>query len=324
MFDQLKAEAVRLDRVMLDDLEAVGDETLKEVLKHSLLAGGKRVRPLLTVFGARLAGFKEGAVDELYRLAMVFEYIHAASLLHDDVIDRAELRRGKPSANIIWGTTPVILAGDYLHARAMLLAGSIGGTECLEILAGATSAMVEAEFLQARIAGGREISEEKYFEVLKGKTSALIAAACEAGVLYAGGTADQRQALRTYGVNLGLAFQVVDDLLDYLGDSEKTGKVVGNDFVEGKMTLPLIYGFQNADKLGQDAVMDLLAGNSLERKDHIQTVRNLIEINNGFELAGRKARELVDAAVASLKIFPSMEAGEILSALAGYVLTREK
>ncbi|MEW6501554.1 MAG: polyprenyl synthetase family protein, partial [Thermodesulfobacteriota bacterium] len=259
---------------------------------------------------------------EVVSLAMVFEYLHAASLLHDDVIDRAELRRGRETANRLWGNAAVILAGDYLHARAMELAAAHGGIECLHLVSQAVRAMVEGEFLQMRVAAERNDSEANYFAILQGKTAALIAAACEAGIVVAGGTLDQRRALRTYGTNLGLAFQIVDDLLDYLGDPQETGKAVGNDFQEGKMTLPLLLAL--TDEKRGPRLLALLAASPGARQASFGEAQALLAASGGLAAARAKAENLIAEAIAALKSFPDNTARQTLTGLACYVLTRNK
>lgn len=326
----LKAEAVKIDQAMRADLAEITNNPLAQALGYALFNGGKRVRPLLTVFMSRLlpekAASAKGERDEsrLSRLAMVFEYLHAASLLHDDVIDRAEQRRGKATANTVWGSTPAILAGDYLHARAMFIAGSEGGQEALVLISKATFAMVEAEFLQMQNVQAKELSEARYFAVLEGKTAALIAAACETGILAAGGGESERQAARAYGVNLGLAFQIVDDLLDYLGDPAKTGKAVGNDFIEAKMTLPLIHALETGGPEEREVLSDLLSADRTRRVREVEVARVILEETNGFGYAQQTAVRLIDTAQQALSGFPGSPARDMLLGLSQYVLTREK
>ncbi len=317
----LGPEMARIDAAMRDDLTTVASPLLKEILNHALFNGGKRVRPLLMLLAARLCGKETD--DGTYRLAMSFEYLHAASLLHDDVIDHAEQRRGRASANTLWGNSTVILAGDYLHTRAMTLAGTAGSPEILAVIGAATAAMVEAEFLQAKTVTNIDTSEENYFAVLAGKTGALISSPCEAGALAAGAATDRRRALRDYGRALGLAFQVVDDLLDYLGDPTKTGKAVGNDFQEGKMTLPLLRALNAAPAADRAELLDLLAATPERRRQEHQTAHALIDRHGGFAAARAKAEELVEEACAALAPFPDCEAKAVLTGLAGYVLTRK-
>lgn len=337
----LGREAARIDRVMGDDLAGVGNPLLAEVLGHALLAGGKRVRPLLVLAAARLPvgprdylpGGRSSAsgpsepganASDLEKLAIAFEYLHAASLLHDDVIDHAELRRGRETVNQRWGLTPAILAGDFLHARALQLAGTSGGVAGLVLIGQAIEAMIRSEFLQMEAARTGDRSEATYFAVLNGKTAALIAAACEAGALAGGGGPEQGRAVRLYGANLGLAFQIVDDLLDYLGDPARTGKAVGNDLQEGKMTLPLIYALARAEAGARAELAALIGLEPMARAARFERVREIMAQSGAFAACRDKAEALVREGLAALAIFPAGEAVELLTALAAYVLKREK
>ncbi|MFA7347904.1 MAG: polyprenyl synthetase family protein [Desulfurivibrionaceae bacterium] len=316
-----KEKSVAIDAVMEADLAIIQSPLLARIIRHAIFQGGKRIRPLLTLLGASLVGDPPA---DTTRLAISFEYLHAASLLHDDVIDHATLRRGAETANTIWGMEPVILAGDYLHAHAMALASEVGGPAAMALIGRATAAMVESEFLQMHNAQESIISEEKYFQVLMGKTAALIAAACEAGIAHNQGTAGQRAALRTYGTNLGLAFQIVDDLLDYLGDPAKTGKAVGNDFQEGKMTLPLIKTLERADAKDREVLIGLLKEPPQERAEQLPLAHAIMEKYQGFSLARTQAESLLAEALAGLAVFGEAPAREPLTGLARYVLSRDK
>ena len=333
----LKPETAKIDQAMRQDLAIVGSPRLREVLEYAIFNGGKRVRPLLTILAARLCWQNQGhepdpgLTAKLYQLALTFEYLHAASLLHDDVIDGSESRRGRTTANRVWDNAHVILAGDFLHARSMFLAGTIGGVECLSIIGFATAAMVESEFLQLANAENRDTSQRRYFEVLDGKTAALIAAATATGALFANAGVDERQALHTFGRNLGLTFQIVDDLLDYQGDTQKTGKAVGNDFQEGKMTLPLILALEQAKPQDQATLTSLLHGSAEERSKNFALVQRIIEQAGGFLAARHQAETLVQEAIGALAIFAKSPLRgialspeqEVMTALAGYVLCRE-
>ncbi|MCK5437110.1 MAG: polyprenyl synthetase family protein [Desulfobulbaceae bacterium] len=325
----LKPEAAMVDNVMRDDLATIESPELFKVIHHAIFNGGKRIRPLLAVLASQLCderdqSQKTGETGDIYKFAITFEYLHAASLLHDDVIDHADKRRGRTAANVIWGNTPVILAGDFLHARAMLLAGTAGTVECLKIISKATSAMVEAEFLQLQNVEQVDYSKKNYFRVLNGKTAALIEAACETGIIHAGGNDQERNALHSYGTNLGLAFQIVDDLLDYLGDSNKTGKATGNDFAEGKMTLPLIHALAYSDPDQKNVLMNLLKSDRKERARNVDTAKEIIQEKNGFQYARNTAEGLISTAISELDIFKESPAKNILISLAGYVLERNK
>lgn len=325
----LKPETAKINQAMHQDLAIVKSTRLREVLEYAIFNGGKRVRPLLTILAARLCWQNQGTAiasemtANLYRLALPFEYLHAASLLHDDVIDGADSRRGRTTANRVWDNTHVILAGDFLHARAMLLASTIGGVECLSAIGSATEAMVESEFLQFDNAKNQESSQLRYFEVLEGKTAALIAAATTTGAFFAKASLDEQQALHTFGGNLGLTFQIVDDLLDYQGNPQKTGKAVGNDFQEGKMTLPLIIALEQAKPHNQATLTALLQGPAEERQKNLPLAYRLIEEAGGFNAARNKAESLMNEALMALTIFPDSQEQEIMRALAGYVLARE-
>jgi octaprenyl-diphosphate synthase len=260
-------------------------------------------------------------------LAIAFEYLHVATLLHDDIIDRADTRRGLPTVNKAWGLTQAILAGDFLHARSMYLIGKIGGNRSLALINRATEAMVEGEFLQLFNARNYNQSKNDYFSVINGKTALFIGAICEAGGVFAGGGEQELQALNVYGANLGKAFQIKDDLLDYLGDTTITGKTVGNDFCEGKMTLPLIHTLQQADIEEKIFLMDLLKGKRKQRHASLDRAREIIDRNNGFLYAEELAKELIDEAIACLAVFTSSQNQhfqETLISLARYVLSREK
>lgn len=324
LHDRLKSEAKKIDKAMHNDVRIIENDWLGEVLEHSLFNGGKRVRPLLCVFAAKLCG---AANQALYNLAIAFEYLHVATLLHDDVIDHADKRHNQQTVNTLWGSTPAILAGDWLHARSMFLIGSLGGEQCLEIIYRATAAMVEGEFLQLRNTGNSALSAEDYFRIIAGKTAILIAAVCEIGAVYGNASTKQQEALSSYGTAVGQAFQVVDDLLDYLGDPSRTGKAVGNDFIEGKMTLPLIHALGEAAPQERELVRSLLAGPERGRLENIAAVRQLIGKYDGFGYAKQQARMLINSAIARLDIFATETTADTRSLLIGiadYVLTREK
>ncbi len=326
---RLKPEIDSIDEAMRRDLQELAANNLitpglAEVLQHALFNGGKRFRPLLCVLAAGLCG-RRG--EDVYRLAIAFEYLHVATLLHDDVIDHAETRRGRPPVSCLFGLAPAILAGDFLHARSMFLVGTIGGRECLEILCRATEAMVAGEFLQLANTENFNQQEDDYFAVINGKTALFIGAVCECGAIFSRADEEEREALQTYGSCLGRAFQIQDDLLDYLGDPVRTGKVVGNDFCEGKMTLPLIHALNNCNSQEKKFLLDLLMGEKEQRCDWLGEARDIIGAANGFDYSRRVAQQLTATAIGSLDIFSDRGNEEIVASLAGlaaYVLRRDK
>lgn len=326
---RLKTEIATVDLAMREDLQALVSKKqiatdLLEVLEHGLLNGGKRIRPLLCILTARLCSTPG---KEIYPLAIAFEYLHVATLLHDDVIDHADTRRGRPAVNKLFGLTAAILAGDFLHARSMFLVGTLGGRRCLDLICRSTEAMVAGEFLQLSNVHNLNQSENDYFSVINGKTALFIGSICETGGIFAGADNSKIQALRQYGANLGLAFQIQDDLLDYLGDSAKTGKEVGNDFYEGKMTLPLIHALATANKQEGNFLLDLLKGQKSDRIIKFEDAREIIRKNSGFGYAEKLAEKLVDTGIESLAIFVSgqnRETLDLLTGLARYAISREK
>ena len=218
---------------------------IPQVGRHLVDSGGKRLRPLITLASARQYGY---AGDAHVKLAAAVEFIHTATLLHDDVVDESALRRGLPAANVLWGNKPSILVGDFLFSRAFQLMVEIGSPAVLNVLANASAIIAEGEVMQLRSAKNLAISESDYLKVITAKTAALFAAAAEAGAMAAGADPAQCEALRDYGRNLGIAFQLVDDALDYSGRQAVMGKSVGDDFRESKMTLPVILSLQRASE----------------------------------------------------------------------------
>lgn len=310
---------------MRDDITAAvkdRDPLLSEVLAYALFGGGKRIRPLLVVLAAELCGKTD---NQAHRLAIAFEYLHVATLIHDDVIDNAHMRRGRLSVNKKYGMAAAILSGDWLHARSMKLIGRLAGTAGLDLFCTATGAMVDGEFQQLRYRADHEQGEENYFEIIGKKTALLIAAACEIGALFGGADREQQRALGLYGMNLGLGFQIIDDLLDYLGNRQSTGKKIGNDFIEGKITLPLLLALKTATKEDRHKLVNLISGNRTE--DRLPALHALIEKYHGFDRARERAAELVGQAVDGLQLF-SAEKNRlncaILTGLARYVLERDK
>jgi octaprenyl-diphosphate synthase len=204
---------------------------------HLIAAGGKRLRPILTLAAAKLCGY-EGARH--HKLAACVEFIHTATLLHDDVVDASDLRRGEPSANALFGNEASVLVGDFLFSRAFQLMVEDGSIDVLRILSNASAIIAEGEVLQLTTTSDTTTSEQAYLEVVGAKTAELFAAACRLGAVVGGRPASEEEALRTFGLNLGIAFQIADDVLDYAAESSRLGKTVGDDFREGKITLPVI------------------------------------------------------------------------------------
>ena len=238
-----------------DDLEAVNGrilqymhspvELIPQLASHIIAAGGKRLRPMLTLAAARLCGYRG---DRHVALAACVEFIHTATLLHDDVVDESGLRRGRASANAVWGNKASVLVGDFLFSRAFQLMVADGSLKVLEILSQASAVIAEGEVLQLITTNDTETSEQSYLEVIRCKTAALFAAACRVGAVVAGRPKVEEEALDSYGLNLGIAFQLIDDVLDFSARQVELGKSIGDDFREGKITLPVILAFRRGDE----------------------------------------------------------------------------
>ncbi|MBB4348499.1 polyprenyl synthetase family protein [Aliirhizobium cellulosilyticum] len=240
LVDLTKADMDRVNQLILS--KAGSDvQMIPEVANHLISSGGKRLRPMLTLASASMFGYQgEGHV----RLATSVEFMHTATLLHDDVVDESDLRRGKSTARMIWGNQASVLVGDFLLGQAFKMMVDVGSLEALDVLATAAAVIAEGEVLQLSVAKNLETTEDDYLSVIRAKTAALFAAAAEVGPIIANADKASRSALRSYGMNLGYAFQMVDDALDYGGNAADLGKNVGDDFREGKITLPVILAFR--------------------------------------------------------------------------------
>jgi octaprenyl-diphosphate synthase len=287
--------------------------------KHLIDSGGKRLRPLLLILSADISGFKgEARLD----LAGIIESIHAASLLHDDVVDAAELRRGKLSAHSIWGNQIVILVGDFLYANALRLAVMQKNQKIMETLSGATTRMTEGEILQLTKIGDPDITEEEYLNIISAKTGALISAACRIGAILGSLPEDKENALSHFGMKTGTAFQMADDILDYMADEGKLGKRLGKDLREGKITLPIIYLLKVATDKEAREVKNIIKDGF--KQGDLKRIKELFKKHNVLNLSLKKAHGIISDAKLNLEMFPHSAAKEALFTVADYVLSRGK
>jgi octaprenyl-diphosphate synthase len=240
-----------MERVNATILARTGSEVamIPEVANHLISSGGKRLRPMLTIAMARLAGY---CADGHIKLAAAVEFMHTATLLHDDVVDESELRRGKLAARMLWGNEASVLVGDFLLGQAFKMMVEVGNLRALEILSAAAAIIAEGEVMQLAAAKNTATTEDEYLAVIRAKTAELFAAACEVGPVLAERPKADLAACRSFGMNLGIAFQLVDDALDYGGKSAKLGKNVGDDFREGKITLPIVLSFRRGSQLERE------------------------------------------------------------------------
>lgn len=287
------------------------------IYRHVLKAGGKRLRPLLALLSSVTAG---GDADDCVNLAMAVEVLHLSSLIHDDVIDEASERRGRPSVRQQWGNRASILVGDLLVAEVFSRMADEPGRQALAVLAQSVARMCQAELLE-QDEDPLQLDEELYYENIRGKTGALMAAACEVGAIVAGNEA-YRQPLAEYGMDLGQAFQIVDDLLDLYGNSEALGKPVLQDLGRGHWTLPVIHALQTAPRSEVDRLLTLL-DQANESPAAAAEAAQLTEQLGGREYAAKRAQELVERAQAALTPLPQSQARESLRKLAEYAVSRQ-
>ncbi len=319
----------RLQAELSGDLEAVGQlitermasehaPRIPEVTAHLVEAGGKRLRPLLTLATARMFGF-EGAHHT--RLAATVEFIHTATLLHDDVVDDSEQRRGRPTANLLWDNQSSVLVGDYLFSRAFQLMVETENLRVLDILANASAVIAEGEVLQLSVAQNLATTQETYLKVIRGKTAALFSAACEVGGVIAGAEEEHVRALHDYGDALGISFQMVDDLLDYSGTTRQLGKNVGDDFRERKLTLPLILALEQADAEERAFWQRTIA----KGDQHDGDLEAALQIMDSYDTLGTTRMQAliwVETAKGALEALPGSPIKGLLEKLADEVVAR--
>ncbi len=291
---------------------------ISRVGNYIMNSGGKRLRPLLMILSARLCGY-EG--DEDITLAVVFEYLHAATLLHDDVVDKAELRRGQPAANTIWGNPAVVLIGDYLYSKSILLTVGYRNLKILDVISRTTTIMAEGEVLQLVNSDNLEITIPEYMEVITRKTAVLIQAACQVGAIFGGATGEQEKAMASFGENLGLAFQLTDDALDYIGTEEEFGKPIGNDLQEGNVTLPLIHALNKSNSEARSRLLELVTADEIGESE-FKEVKDIVQASGGIEYTLNLARKHIDAAKDALSIFDDNSTKQVLIDIADYICDR--
>jgi octaprenyl-diphosphate synthase len=316
--DWLAEDMVAVNTLIRARMASEHAPRIPEVTAHLIEAGGKRLRPMLTLAAARLCGY--GGTDH-QKLAATVEFIHTATLLHDDVVDESQRRRGRPTANLLWDNKSSVLVGDYLFARSFQLMVETGSLRVLDILANASAVIAEGEVLQLTAAQDLATTEETYLKVVRGKTAALFSAATESGAVIAGADAAQVRALFTYGDALGIAFQIADDLLDYGGSSAVIGKNTGDDFRERKLTLPLIKAVAKADA-EERAFWVRVIEKGDQREGDLEQALAIMARHGALEAARDEALGWSAKAREALEALPDHPLRGMLSDLAAYVVAR--
>jgi len=292
---------------------------IHKMTDYHVKSGGKRIRPLLTLASAKLCGYKNGSRD--VNLAACIELIHNATLLHDDVIDSSDLRRGIKTANSIWGNQSSILVGDYLFSRCFEMMVDDGSQEILKLLSSTSSKIAQGEVLQLEHKGEVDLLEETYFNIINMKTAALFAAATRVGACLGNKSKKEKDSLESYGKNLGLAFQIADDTLDYFSTKKVFGKEIGKDFYEGKITLPLIIIFQRANSEERNFLKEIFKKKRRNEDDFSETL-TLINKYKAVETSFKRAEHFVNVSYDSLGIFQYCEEKKVLQNLTDFSLNR--
>jgi octaprenyl-diphosphate synthase len=314
-----------------DDLDRVDEEFGRHVQSRVALipqigqyirtSGGKRMRPAVLLMASRLAGYTG---DRAILYAAVVEFIHTATLVHDDIIDDADLRRGRLAVHSRWGNDITVLLGDYLYIKSMALALTHDTLDIVRLLCDVTLKMIEGELYQLTKNGDADITEDEHFDIMRRKTAYLFGGCAQIGGLLGGVSKDQELSLREYGFNLGIAFQLVDDLLDYTGDAETVGKPIGSDLREGKVTLPLIHlQRQDQNGAGSRIIRDVIASRTVSQ-DQWNDLRRTLREHASIDYAYRRAEEFAGRAKKPLYSFPPSQERDALLALPDYVLSRDR
>lgn len=293
---------------------------IRKVGEYVLASGGKRIRPAMLLLAARLCNYQG---TQAIPLASVVEFIHTATLLHDDVVDSATLRRGLASANTLWGNEASVLIGDFLFSKSFSLMVAVGSLDVLRVMSRATTVIAEGEVLQLLYTGEVELTEEQYIEVVRAKTAVLLSAACECGAILGEASPEQEKAMADFGMELGIAFQLMDDILDYTASEEAFGKSIGHDLEEGKMTLPLIHTLRGCSEDERAAVTLIVEKDQLS-SDDFRVVSNLVESYGGIEYTVSRARRCIENCTQHLSCFPAGTCKDALLDLAEYVVTRTR
>jgi len=314
----VKDDLVAIETALADNLTPYLD-LVHEIASHILFSGGKRLRPLLMVLSAKLCGYK-GNFDKTF--STIFEYLHVATLLHDDLVDGARRRRGKLAAHLVWDNSKAVLVGDFLLARALSISAKTGHMAIIETIADITENMSQGEIHQLMRKGALDVTEEEYIEVIRRETAVLFQGACRISALIADASQEKEAALSEYGYNLGLAFQMADDLLDYTVDSTVLGKEVGADLKEGKLTLPVIYALKTASAPDREKMVNIIKNENFSVTD-FKILIDLLKKYGGIAYTQNSATGHIQRAKKALSLFEPSETREIMLDVADYTLARK-
>jgi len=289
---------------------------INQVAEYIIQSGGKRIRPVVTILAGRACGAQG---TQLAEAAAIVEFVHTATLLHDDVVDESSLRRGHETANAVWGNQASVLVGDYLYSRAFEMMVTLNHMRIMDVMAGATNKIAEGEVLQLMNANDPDTTEERYLEVIYRKTAKLFEAGTQIAAIVANANSSHEQALVHYGKHLGNAFQLVDDVLDYRANRDDLGKNLGDDLAEGKPTLPLIHALKHGNSTQQELIRNAIENGGIESLHEITTA---IESTGSLEYTAQRAQQEANRAIQSLTALPNSEFVQALKDLAKFAVSR--
>lgn len=312
--DELEKVEVELFNVLSSDVPIIN-----KAGGYIIGSGGKRFRPLMLLLAAKYCNYRG---EKHINLACIFEFIHTATLLHDDVLDHAKMRRGNSSVNSVWGNQTSVLVGDFLLSKAFSMLVEIGDIKIMKVVSNATTQVAEGEVMQTDKSSDANLTEEEYITIITKKTASLISAACQTGAILGGSSTKMENNFRNYGLHLGIAFQMVDDALDYVSDDQRFGKSMYKDLQEKKITLPLIHTLKKASAKDREKILKMLKSDSLDEKKS-SVVARLIDDYQGVTYVYSKARESLNACVGYLKEMDSSPVRDALMATANYAVERK-
>ncbi len=318
ILQQVAPDLAQVENALRENL-APNLDLVRDIASHLLFSGGKRLRPLLMIHSARMCGYDQG-FEILF--SIIFEYLHAATLLHDDVVDGAQMRRGKTAAHQHWSAPKVVLTGDFLLARALAIAAQTREPRVISVIATITQTMSQGEINQLEKKGQADLSESEYFEIIEQKTAVLIQGACQSGAIVAKAPEQEEKALAAYGYHLGMAFQMADDLLDYTATAEQLGKNPGADMREGKLTLPLIHSLSRANDQERKWILAVMADPYFD-PDRFEGLKQRLFTLGGIDYTQGRAQAHVEKAKAALAVFKRSESKSLLHLIADYSIERK-
>ena len=318
ILEQVAPELDLVEKALADNLDPNID-LVKEIAAHLLFSGGKRLRPLLAIHSARMCGYTNG-FEVLF--STIFEYLHAATLLHDDVVDGADMRRGRTAAQKQWSAPKVVLTGDFLLAKALDIAARTNEPRLISVISTITRDMSQGEIDQMEKKGRPDLSAQEYFEIIRRKTAVLIQGACQSGAIIAKASSEKEEALKSFGFHLGMAFQMADDLLDYTATAQELGKNPGADMREGKLTLPLIHSLERADEKERENMLEMVLDPEFH-PDKFQSLKQKILDLGGIEYTRSLAGEHVRKAKEQIGVFEDSDSRSLLGLIADYSVSRK-